>query len=265
MPFSSSSRTASSARRRGTRGVPPDGRQQTGRGFPERPNRVTRGVAHDLPARRVGRVGGDAGQLHRLLVGQRRMPAGVPQQDRVDGRHRTKRVVERQPLDTGRWRRVPLVLMPAATADELAGAGASGRILDQRYDVRPARGAPQIELQRRVADSQEVAVPLDEPRNREAAVEIDDLCLVADVAVELGRAADRHNAVAANRQRVHLWDQIVHGDDGPIPQHQVGVLNWRCGAARRNCNADEGYGRQPKPCRHLAQPHRPKLTAEPGR
>jgi len=84
--------------------------------------------------------------------------------------------------------------MPAATADELAGAGASGRILDQRYDVRPARGAPQIELQRRVADSQEVAVPLDEPRNREAAVEIDDLCLVADVAVELGRAAARPTA-----------------------------------------------------------------------
>ena len=194
MPFSSSSRTASSAPRRG---VPPGGRQQTGRGFPERPDRVTRGVAHDLPARRVGRVGGDAGQLHRLLVGQRRMPAGVPQQDRVDGRHRTERVVERQPLDTGRWRRVPLVLMPAATADELAGAGASGRILDQRYDVRPARGAPQIELQRRVADSQEVAVPLDEPRNREAAVEIDDLCLVADVAVELGRATMRSPRTAS--------------------------------------------------------------------
>ena len=129
--------------------------------------------------------------------------------------------------------------MPAATADELSGAGASGRILDHRHDLRPAPGAGQIELQPRIADAQEVAVPLDEPRNREAALEIDDLRLVTDVAVDLGRAADRHNAVAPYRQRLRPRARIVHGDDGPVPQHQVGVLNRRCAATRRGGRGDQ--------------------------
>ena len=155
----------------------------------------------------------------------------------------------------------PIVLMPAATADELSGAGAGGRILDHRHDVRPARGGGQIELQRRVANPQEVPVPLDEPRNRQAAFEVDDLRLVADVAVELDRAADRHNAVAADRQGLRLRDQIVHGDDRPVAQHQVGMLDRRRSAARRSGDGDQTGNHAPEPRHGVSRVHGPKLTA----
>ena len=137
--------------------------------------------------------------------------------------------------------------MPAATADELSGTGASGRLLDYRHDVGPAPDTGQVELQHGVADAQQVAVPFDEPRNRQAAVEVDDLRLVADVTIELGGAADRHDAVAADRQRLHLGDQIVHGDDRPIPQHQVGMLDRGCGAARRGGCGDQADNHTTKP------------------
>ena len=55
------------------------------------------------------------------------------------------------------------------------------------------------------------------------------------------------------------------GDDRPIPQHQVRVLDWGYGAARRRGRGDQTDHHATDPCHGVSRLHGPKLTAQPGR
>ncbi len=63
---------------------------------------------------------------------------------------------------------------------------------------------------------------LDEPRDGELTVEIDDLGIATDVFRNLGIAPDGEDRVAKGCDRLAVRHRIVDGDDHPVLEHQVG-------------------------------------------
>ena len=145
------------------------------------------------------------------------MPARMREYNRVVGRDGAQRIVKRKPLDTRFRRGNPFVLMPAATSHQLARPGSLGRIGDQRHDLVPADGTREVELQLRVAQPEQVPMPLDESGDRQRAIEVDDLGLVTDVALQLGESPHRDDAIAHHRNRLRLGLHRIDGDDGAVP------------------------------------------------
>jgi hypothetical protein len=194
-------------------------------GLDESADRSPLGVTDDLAALRVGRGRGDLRELHGLGVDQARVAAGVGEHDRVRGRDLAQGVMERQALDVGHGRPVPLVLVPAPAADPFPGLGRPGRLGDEGHDLVPRAGLGQVEDGQGLAEAGEVAVALDEARDGERTAEVDDLRRVADVGrVALGLGAERGDAVAPDREPGRGGDPVVDGDDLPVDEDEVGRL-----------------------------------------
>ena len=160
---------------------------------------LPRGVADDLAAFGVGRRRRDLRQLHGLGVGERRMAAGVGQEDRVVRARFTEGGVKGQAVDVGLGHAVPLVLVPAPAEDPVAGLGRGCGLGDQGDDLVPGAGLGQVEDHLGGAEAGEVAVALDEAGDGQGAAEVDDLGAVADVAgIALRLGAEGGDAVAAD-------------------------------------------------------------------
>jgi hypothetical protein len=67
-----------------------------------------------------------------------------------------------------------------------------------------------------------VAVAFDEAGDRQLSLEIDDLGVRPDHRLDLGRRAERLNPVLGDRDRLHLRPPVVHGDDPPVGEHEIG-------------------------------------------
>ena len=72
-----------------------------------------------------------------------------------------------------------------------------------------------------------MAVALDESGNDELPLQIDHARRRADVALELGTAAERDDSVTAHRDSFCLRHAVVDGDDSAVRQHQVRCGDWR--------------------------------------
>ncbi len=146
----------------------------------------------------------------------------MAQDHRVVRRHRAERVVGGQPLDVAGRRPVPLLLVPAAPADQRARRRVFHGVGHHRDDLVPIGHVHQVELHPGVADAQEVPVAFDEARDSQLPFEIDHFGAGTDVAADLIIAADGEYRIAQDRDRLPVGHRLVDGDDHPVPQHQVG-------------------------------------------
>ncbi len=184
-------------------------------------------VANDLPARRVRRLGGDPGQLQCHCVGERCVTAGVGEKDGVQRRDPGKALVDRQPLDRGLRRPVPLLLVPAPAENPVAGLGVSYGDLDHGDDLVPVGGPGQVERHLGESEVGEVAVAFDESGNRQPAVQVDDLGRLSHVRGDFLVASHRDDSIAGHRDGLGFGNRIVHSDDPSVPEYQVGRREYR--------------------------------------
>ncbi len=119
----------------------------------------------------------------------------------------------------------------------------------------------QIELHLGVPDAQEVAVTLDETRDGEPSLEVDDLGAATDVSGDLSIASDGENRVVEDRDRLGLRVGVVHRDNLAVPEHEVGGDLRLGGAAHHQGNRATKYCSEQRPTSNLARecalPHVP--------
>ena len=198
--------------------------------FTERTGRIAVRVVKDLSARGVSGQTSDASQLQRQCIGERRVSAGVGEEHRVQGGDPRQARVDRQSLDGGSRRPVPLLLMPSPTENPLTGLRISSRVRDHGDDLFPVRGPGEIECQHGPSEVGEVTVAFDEPGNRQLALEVDHLGRLAHVLPDLPVASHRDDAIAGHGDRLGFGKRLVHGDDLSVAEHEV---------CRRGCTGRE--------------------------
>ena len=104
----------------------------------------------------------------------------------------------------------------------------------------------------RLADAGEVAVPLDEPGDRELSLQVDDLRVRTDVALDVGRAANGGDPVAGDGDRLGLGLRGLDGHNLAVEQdhvggHAGGLLT--SGARGHGCEPGHHY------CEHQHEEH----------
>ena len=130
--------------------------------------------------------------------------------------------------------------MPAAPCDHLAGLRLRNGGFHHRHDLVPTGNGHEIELERRAAYSHIMAMPLDETRDREIAIEFQDLRPLADVVCDLGIGSDGYDATVPCGKCLSLRQLLIDGDDLATPQHEVGSFGRRTGVARGERNRQRG-------------------------
>ena len=180
-------------------------------------------IAHNGAARRIGGVVADTGELHRERVGKGRVPAGMPQADRILRAGRRERGVQRHAIHVRLGRRSPLLLVPAAPGHPLTRRRLGGRVPDHPDDVVPAGGGGEVENHLRAAQAHVMPVPLDEAGNHQPAAELDDLRGGADVSGDLVVRPHGRDGVPGHRKRLRLRQGVVHGHDLATRQNQIRV------------------------------------------
>ena len=174
----------------------------------------------------------DAGQLHRLGVGEAGVAAGVRQQDRIVRRHLARATrASGKPSTFGPTARVPLLLVPAAAVDPLARLRGLHLLGHHRDDLVPGSRVHQVQIQLRRADAGEVTVPLDEAGDHQLPLDVDDLGLRPDVLLDVGVDADGDDPSAADGDRLRLGRAVLDGDDLAVGDDQVGDRRDRRAAA----------------------------------
>ncbi len=146
------------------------------------------------------------------------MAAGVGEQHRVIRRHGIERGVQRKALDVWIGRVVPLLLVPTASENPFARLGLLGGARHLRHDLVPGARFAKIEAEAVFANAGEVAVSFDESRDRELAVEIDNLRVGADPFGSVGVTAECGDAVAARGQGLDDGLRRIHRDDLSVTQ-----------------------------------------------
>ena len=163
-----------------------------------------------------------------LRVDEARVAARVGEKHGVVGRHRVERRMGGKPFDVRLGRSRPLLLVPAASDDPLARLGASSR--RPRPSPRSASqlvAVHQVQTELRLADAGEMAVPLDESGDDELPLQIDHLRRRADVALDLGAAAERDDAVAAHRHSFCLRHASSTVTIRPLVSTRSAAADWR--------------------------------------
>ena len=178
-------------------------------------------VAHQLAPRRRLRVAIVPGQRQRGGVGEAGVSRRVAEQHRVVRAHRRQRCVGRVALDRRIGWGVPLLLVPAAAPDPLPRLGFGRRLGDHGHDRVPVGGVVEVEDRLAVAQAHVVPVPLDEPGHDEAAAQLDNLGLGADVGADLLVAAHRDNPAIVDGDPLGHGIVGVDGGDDAATQNQI--------------------------------------------
>src|SRR5687768_12688995 len=113
-------------------------------------------------------------------------------------------MMDRETLDVRLRPARPLLLVPPAAIDPLPRLGGRRSVSHHLYDLVPRLGVHQVEVQLRLTHAGEVAMSLDEPGDHELAFQVDDLRVRANVAFDVGGAAEGGDLVAGNRNRLRL-------------------------------------------------------------
>src|SRR5580704_12384636 len=112
--------------------------------------------------------------------------------------------MHRKTVYVGRRLDVPLLLMPAAADDPIAGLRFFHRGRYHGDDLIPALRVAQVEIHFHLSDTGEVTMAFDEPRNRQMTVEIDHLRGWLHLRGDLFVGARRHNSPARDRDCLDL-------------------------------------------------------------
>lgn len=182
------------------------------------------GQAHDLAVGRVGGRGGDVGQLQGARVGDDGMVVAGADDDGALGVER----VELQLADgTAALDEAGIVHVDYL---DPVGVGLASLALDAAGDVRQDVGDGQrlvveIALEEEQAARHDVHVRIHQPRHHHAAVEVDDLGLLANVRLGALRRSGIGNDAVLDRHASDLGVVAVHGVDAAIVEHHVGGLD----------------------------------------
>jgi hypothetical protein len=99
----------------------------------------------------------------------------------------------------------------------------------------------QVQLQLRLSDAVEVAVPLDEAGNHQLAVDVDHLRPWPGQAFDIGRRSERNDPSAARRERLNLAGRLKR-DDSAVQQHEFRRRLLRALGHHRRRAREGGYG-----------------------
>ena len=166
------------------------------------------------------------------------MAVGAREDHGVVGRHGRERLVRGKAAHGSRGGRRPLLLVPAASVDPLAGGPALDGSRDPRHHLGVARRPHEVDVEAREADAEEVRVRVLEAGNQRPALQVHDARLRADMRLELGRDADRDDPAAAHRDRLGARPAGVDRVNDGVREHEVCGLG-RAGVGRGVEQADE--------------------------
>jgi hypothetical protein len=181
-------------------------------------------VAEDFSARGIGRVAVDTGQCHRTGVRHTGMACAVDEQHRIvrgDGRERT---VVRIAIAIGLRGDDPLLLMPAAADQPVAGRGALRGGGHQGDNLVPSTGRCEVHVHAQAAQCEKVAVPFDEAGEGGPAAEFNHPRPRADQRGDVGVRADRDDVASLGGERLDDAVVVVAGEHGPTAEDQIGRL-----------------------------------------
>jgi hypothetical protein len=150
--------------------------------------------------------------------------------------------------------RRPQVLVPADPVQPLAGEQRGGGVGDAAGDLLDTREAAQIEARQLLAQRAQVDVGVDEPRQHDAAREVDPLRRRPGQCVDFAITPNRDDAVAPDADRGGLRPRRVERHHAAVRENQIGGfpgplardLRNRCG--RRQHEPDRNTRRS----RHVA-------------
>jgi hypothetical protein len=189
-------------------------------------------VAHDAPARRIGRVAGDGGLAHGLAVDPDGVAVDPPQQDGAIGRDLVEDRVG------GKLLIGESVLIPAAAGEPraLVLAGCRG---DLAGALLRRGAAAQIDRDPRQAEAEQVRVRVGQRGHDGAPGELDDAGLGADERGRGGVISDRDDEAAANRQGARVGMRRILGQHVAAAKDQVRGRLRRDGDAAAEEDDDE--------------------------
>src|SRR5438046_2879782 len=131
--------------------------------------------------------------------------------------------MQRDALDVGLWRAVPLLLVPAESLDQRALWRGLDGARDAGDDVVPVPGVREVELRLGFAEGEEVAMSFDESGHDHASARIDAFRLHAGELQDLGVRTDGEDPVAAYGYGLGARMERVDGVDVAVGDDQVGA------------------------------------------
>ncbi len=117
--------------------------------------------------------------------------------------------------------RIPFALVPPAANDPLARLRAGHGLGHQVDQILVGCRSHEVQLQPGLAEPHEVAMPFDEPGNRETASQVDDLRLPPDVGLDLGVTPHEQNPFSADRHGLCFRQGLIYGHHAPAAQDEV--------------------------------------------
>ena len=219
-------------------------------------------ILQDLAAGRIGSALLHLGDLHRQRVGEAGVPARVGEPHGIIRRRAAQRFVQREPVNVGRRRLAPFLLVPAAAEDPFPRPRLLRRLADHPHDVVPVLRGGKLQIARRFADAREVRVRVDEPWRRERTLEVDHPGGRADVPLDLLAGSEGHDRIAAHGHRLHLGPRLVHRHDFAAADDEVGRPHRarRLPGGPRGEREHEGRRRRAR-AEYISQHHRSSSTA----
>ena len=116
---------------------------------------------------------------------------------------------------------------------------------DHCHDLVPRAHVHQIQIELRRSNAGEVPMSLDEPRDDELPVHVDDLRGRSDVRPNVATRSDCHYPIAGDSDCLCLRLALLHGDDTPVGENKVGGadgLSLRGAAGSENQRHEEHQG-----------------------
>ena len=187
------------------------------------------GIADDLAARRIGRLGGDACGGD----GQRVAPVGVIirtfQPHRAIGHHGVKLG------GGGEAAKAPLFLIPSAPENPRTARIVLRKGLDLRQRVLERSGVRQVERERAKADIHHVDMGVDHPGDQHAALAVEP---VIDLRTRLAAREHGHNlAILVKHEAGEALDLAFLAN-----RHAVDIIDQRIGQGRDSQRKERGGG-----------------------
>ena len=135
--------------------------------------------------------------------------------------------MEGQPIHVGFRSPVPFLLVPASSRDQLPRLRLGHGCGDPLHHLVPIRHIHQLQLELGRTDAAEVDVAVDESRDSELAIQIDDLRVRSYVGIDLNVGADGQNLPVQDRHRLTIGNSGVHRDDHTVVKDQLCRLAGR--------------------------------------
>jgi hypothetical protein len=149
----------------------------------------------------------------------------------------------------------PVLVVPGAGADPRPERLRGGVGADAPREVLLARGRAQVGGEQLLAAALEVEVAVDEARHRQASFEVEANGPGAGEGEDLRVAAERGDALAADRERGGLRPRRVAGPDAAAVEDEGRRAVLRpSGALRAAAGAERGYGEREHDGAHAEVP-----------